>query len=128
MDLTTIVENIARPKDLEYLSLNFEDSQIERKIYNKRFFIISFYVNDDINILNLLNWFKYRIKKFSELNSIKSLSLYNWDDTKEFDFEKKYELYIILSIDEIDFIRLNFNNFQDVYVIAAIGTFLLETK
>lgn len=128
MDLTTIVENIARPKDLEYLSLNFEDSQIERKIYNKRFFIISFHVNDDINILNLLNWFKYRIKKFSELNSIKSLSLYNWDDTKEFDFEKKYELYIVLSIDEIDFIRLNFNNFRDVYVIAAIGTFLLETK
>lgn len=125
MDLTTIVENISKPKDLEYLSLNFEDSQIQRQKF-QQYFIISFHVNNDINILNLLNWFKYKVKKFSELNSIKSLTLFNWDDTKQYDFERKYELYIMLSIEEYEYVKLKFNNFDDVYNIAAVGTFLLN--
>ena len=125
MDLTTIVENISKPKDLEYLSLNFEDSQIERHMF-QYYFIVSFHVNNDINILNLLNWFKYKVKKFSELNSIKSLTLFNWDDTKQYDFERKYELYIMLSIEYYEYVKLKFNNFDDVYNIAAIGTFLLN--
>ena len=109
MNLTEIIENIIKPSDLKNLSFNFNFFRIERHLSNYDV-LISYNVNDEINIFKTLNWFKYKIKQFSIENCIKSLKLINWDDTKEFDFDVKYELYILLSIKSYEFSKLKIKN------------------
>lgn len=127
MNFTEIIENIVKPNDLKNLSFNFNFFRIERHLHNYNI-LISYNVNNEINIFETLNWFKYKIKQFSEKNCIKSLKLINWDDTKEFDFDVKYELYIILSIESYEFSKLknDSDSLNENYIAIIFGKYLLN--
>lgn len=139
MDLKTIVRNITKPNDLNFLSLNLSKSDITHK-KDKTEISLNYYVNGKINILSLIYWFKYKINWFNQFNKIKSLSLAYWDDDKEYDFIETYHLLIILSLKtcEYHFIKSNLTKLinsentilmnSDVFIMNILGHLLTSDE